>query len=450
MKLKKLDMRGFSHDIALVLFVVIFAIAGVGYLVASHADSCSPVSGAVSDPASGAVSSPASSTTCQGPPLTAPSNLTATQITTNSFFRTFTPSTDNAGATVNDYKTYRYVTTAGPSTAVLYVNNNAPNGNYSGTIVGLNPNTTYSFYMTAGDSAGNVSAPSPTLTITTLPLLTAPSNLTAADITSNSFFRTFSPSTDNAGATINDYKTYRYVTTAGAGTAILYVNNNAPNGNYSGTIVGLNSSTTYSFYMTAGDSAGNVSAQSSTLNVTTSGSGEQLSKPPARRPAQYVHVCTSGSITYVAQGATNCLAGGTFEFNYAPSVPGTYYDVPCQATSTTALRYVYISRSEKCPNGTAAVGGAQLASGEQLSMPPARRPAQYDHVCLISNITYITQGTPNCLPSGTFEFNYAPSVTGTVYDRPCETTSGSLLRYAYISTAESCPSGTALVSSTTN
>jgi hypothetical protein len=67
MKLKKLNARGFSHDIIIVLFVVIFAIAGVGYLVASHADnSCSPTSGpsssatsdTVSDPTSDASSSP--------------------------------------------------------------------------------------------------------------------------------------------------------------------------------------------------------------------------------------------------------------------------------------------------------------------------------------------------------------------------------------------------------
>ncbi|HEX4775008.1 MAG TPA: hypothetical protein VH234_05835 [Candidatus Saccharimonadales bacterium] len=37
MKLKKLNARGFSHDILLVLFVVIFAIAGVAYLVATRA-----------------------------------------------------------------------------------------------------------------------------------------------------------------------------------------------------------------------------------------------------------------------------------------------------------------------------------------------------------------------------------------------------------------------------
>jgi hypothetical protein len=43
MKLKKLNTKGFSHDIVIVLFVIIFAIAGVGYLVASHATTPAPV-----------------------------------------------------------------------------------------------------------------------------------------------------------------------------------------------------------------------------------------------------------------------------------------------------------------------------------------------------------------------------------------------------------------------
>ncbi|MGC1177263.1 MAG: hypothetical protein WA843_04290 [Candidatus Saccharimonadales bacterium] len=43
--MKKLDMRGVAHDVIIIAFVAIFAIAGVAYLVASHADSCSPVSG---------------------------------------------------------------------------------------------------------------------------------------------------------------------------------------------------------------------------------------------------------------------------------------------------------------------------------------------------------------------------------------------------------------------
>lgn len=59
MKIKRLNARGFSHDLLLVAFVVIFAISGVAYLVASRADSCdgsaSGVS-AVSEPGSGPAS----------------------------------------------------------------------------------------------------------------------------------------------------------------------------------------------------------------------------------------------------------------------------------------------------------------------------------------------------------------------------------------------------------
>ena len=37
-KMKKLNSYGFSHDILAVFIVLIVAILGVGYLVASHAD----------------------------------------------------------------------------------------------------------------------------------------------------------------------------------------------------------------------------------------------------------------------------------------------------------------------------------------------------------------------------------------------------------------------------
>ena len=95
------------------------------------------------------------------------------------------------------------------------------------------------------------------------------------------------------------------------------------------------------------------------------------------------------------------------------------------------------------------------ASGEQLSIPPQRRPAQYLHVCTVNTpaaiTTYVTQGTPNCLPGGIFQFNYDPSVPGTYYNVPCATTNGnssasSPLRYAYISSGEVCPAGTVSVS----
>jgi hypothetical protein len=171
--------------------------------------------------------------------------------------------------------------------------------------------------------------------------------------------------------------------------------------------------------------------------------GEELSIPPQRRPAQYLHVCNSAGTTYVTQGNPNCLAGGTFEFNYKPTVAGTVYSIPCVAYSSAApgIRFAYISSGEKCPVGSSAVP-SKAAAGEQLSLPPVRRPTQYLHICSNSAITNITQGTPNCLPNGIFQQNYSPTVAGTVYSIPCATISGSVLRYTYISSSETCPGGT--------
>ncbi len=45
---KRLNQHGFAHDLVIIAIVVVFAIAGAGYLVASHAASCNPVSGSTS------------------------------------------------------------------------------------------------------------------------------------------------------------------------------------------------------------------------------------------------------------------------------------------------------------------------------------------------------------------------------------------------------------------
>lgn len=92
MKLTKINRRGFSHDILLVLIVAITAIAGVGYMVGSHANgACTKKqiakgickSKAASRPASRIASSPMSgagssilSCTIKGIPNTARANQT--------------------------------------------------------------------------------------------------------------------------------------------------------------------------------------------------------------------------------------------------------------------------------------------------------------------------------------------------------------------------------------
>lgn len=79
--------------------------------------------------------------------------------------------------------------------------------------------------------------------------------------------------------------------------------------------------------------------------------GEQLSEPPERRPAQYVHVCEQVSpfVVYITQGNPACFPGDTHAANYSPTVPGTIYSIPCQTPTGSDRRYVYVSNDERCP-----------------------------------------------------------------------------------------------------
>src|ERR1019366_9979747 len=173
-----------------------------------------------------------------------PVGLNATGATVNSFTLNWTAATDNVGVT--SYRVYKagvlYNTTSGTSLA----------------ITGLTPNTSYAMTVTAGDAAGNWSAPSTVLNASTLADTTAPSvpvglNITGATV--NSFILNWTAATDNVGVT--SYRVYKagvlYNTTSGTSLAI----------------TGLTPNTSYAMTVTAGDAAGNWSAPSSVLNAST-------------------------------------------------------------------------------------------------------------------------------------------------------------------------------------
>ncbi|WP_424531360.1 GH12 family glycosyl hydrolase domain-containing protein [Sphaerisporangium viridialbum] len=87
----------------------------------------------------------------------------------------------------------------------------------------------------------------------------APSNLTASNVTSSGVSLSWSPSTDNVGVT--GYDVYRGSTVVGTASGTSY------------NATGLSASTSYSFSVRARDAAGNTSPASNTVTVTTTPGG---------------------------------------------------------------------------------------------------------------------------------------------------------------------------------
>ncbi|WP_179215629.1 fibronectin type III domain-containing protein [Paenibacillus sp. MY03] len=268
-------------------------------------------------------------TVVAGPPdttaPTTPTNLTSPSKTNTSVTLTWTASTDNVG--LAGYEIYANGGLVGTTIG---------GGTTSFNVTGLSPNTAYSFTVKAKDTSGNLSAASSALSVTTdstpVPVWelcagennwcsftgtkevrygagsswnygtytnsvmcsnntfgdaapgqykscfvnmatggggggggdtqapTAPTGLASPSKTSISVSLSWTASTDNVGVT--GYEIYNGSTLAGTTT-----------GATSYTVTGLSASTAYSFTVKAKDAAGNISAASSALSVTTNASG---------------------------------------------------------------------------------------------------------------------------------------------------------------------------------
>ena len=177
---------------------------------------------------------------------TAPTNLTAANITNTTADLAWTASTDDVAVT--SYAIYKDGSYFATSTSNSY------------TATGLTQNTTYNFTVYAKDAAGNTSTVSNTATFTTTNIIdnqapTAITDLSASNTTSTSTNLTWTASTDNVG--VSAYDVYK------DGVFLASSNTN----NYS--VTGLTESTTYNFTVYAKDAAGNTSNVSNTVNVTT-------------------------------------------------------------------------------------------------------------------------------------------------------------------------------------
>jgi len=177
---------------------------------------------------------------------TVPSNLTASEITQTSVRLDWNASTDNVAVTLYEI-----------GSEGLIIESSATN---SVVVSGLVANTNYTFAVRAKDEAGNVSAESEILSVTTKPDVdteepTVPSNLTASEITQTSVKLDWNASTDNVAVTAYEIESEGLVIESSTTNSVV--------------VSGLVADTNYSFTVKAKDEAGNVSALSTEVTVTT-------------------------------------------------------------------------------------------------------------------------------------------------------------------------------------
>ena len=174
-----------------------------------------------------------------------PTGLSSTAVIQSGFTLNWTASTDNFG--VASYEVFKDGVSVGTTTTTNM------------NITGLAPTTTYVMTVTAKDAAGNTSAASSPLSVTTVSVdnqaPTVPTALVSSAITSTGFTLSWTASTDNVGVAL--YSIYK------DGTPLITTNLTTVN------ITGLASATTYSITVKAADAAGNISPASDALSVTT-------------------------------------------------------------------------------------------------------------------------------------------------------------------------------------
>lgn len=240
-----------------------------------------------------------------GSPPTVPGTPTVSSLTSASVVLAWAPSTDNMQ--MGGYEVVRGGEFAW--TVLARFPSSPPGLNpVTGRVTGLTPQTTYVLAVRARDAAGNVSAPSGTVTVTTPAAeatdITAPSTPgtpTASNITSLGFTLTWPSSTDNVRVT-----GYRVSTVMLAGSLLPYLQWTSTTNSL--TISGLVPAQRLQLEVRALDSAGNVSPPSPSVTVTTAGTPDTSAPTAPGTPVASNVTSTSVTLTWPASSDNVAVA----------------------------------------------------------------------------------------------------------------------------------------------
>ena len=183
-------------------------------------------------------------------PPSVPAGVTGASANPNTAVLNWNASTDNVG--VAGYQVLRNGSVVGTTANIYYQDS------------GLTESTTYAYSIEAFDLAGNSSAPSLRVNVTTKDVTppSTPGNVAAVAVSCERVTVTWSPSTDNVG--IGSYIVYW-----GVSPASLVQAGHALGTSTSYTSYPLTAGTTYYYGVAAVDTAGNDSAMSAVVSVTT-------------------------------------------------------------------------------------------------------------------------------------------------------------------------------------
>ena len=279
-------------------------------------------------------------------PPTQPTGLTVGSITASSLVLSWTASTSSTG--ISGYNVLRNGTKVGTTASTNY------------TDTGLSAVTSYSYTVSAYDSAGNTSTASTPISATTLALPTQPTNLSVGTVTSNSAVLMWSASSAAQG--IAGYNIFRNGTMVGTSAIPSF------------TDTGLTGSTTYSYTVSAYDSVGDTSPLSAALTVTTP------VQPPPTQPTNLVAssiASTSVTLSWTASMSSAGVAGYNVFRNgvkEGTSATTSYTD----SGLTVSTTYSYTVSAYDAAGNTSALS-APLSVTTLAQTPPAS-PTEFSAV----------------------------------------------------------------------